>query len=50
MSLQDFIEKSTDRYRKQGPSILPSIGVDFVMSALARMPVVPQFGTNVFER
>jgi hypothetical protein len=50
MSLQDFVRKSGDRYREQGPSVLLSIGVDFLMSALAKTPVLPRFGTNVFER
>lgn len=50
MSFQDFIDKSRDRYREQGPSVLPSIGADFAMSTLAKIPVLPTFGTNVFER
>jgi len=50
MSLQDFIDKSKDRYREQGPGVLPSVGVDFTMSALAKLPILSGIGTNVFER
>jgi len=50
MSLQDFIDKSRDRYNEQGPSVLPSVAADFTFSAISRVPVLPTFGTNVFER
>lgn len=50
MSFRNFIDKSRDRYREQGLAVLPSVGVDFTMSALAKLPVLPRFGTNVFER
>ena len=50
MSLQDFLDKSRERYREQGPGVLPAVGADFCFSALARMPVVPRYGTNIFER
>lgn len=50
MSLLDFIDKSRERYRDQGPGVVPAIGADFLFSAIARMPVIPKFGTNIFER
>jgi hypothetical protein len=50
MTLKDFLNKSKERYREQGPAVIPSIAADFTFSAISRVPVVPRLGTNVFER
>ena len=50
MSLRDFIDKSRVRYRRRGPRVLPAIGTDLVLSALAKSSTVAELGTNVFER
>jgi len=48
MSLRAFLEKSKIRYRNLGPSVIPSIIGDFVMSASSRIPT--NFGTNIFDK
>lgn len=50
MTLADFIQKSKNRFREQGISVIPSIFADFVFSATAKTPVIPRVGTNIFER
>jgi len=50
MTLQDFIDKSKYRYQKNGSEVLPSIALDFVASALSKMPWITEQGTNVFDR
>lgn len=50
MSLEQFISKSRRRYDAHGPSVLPSIGQDFAVSAATRLTQQVPMGTNVFDR
>lgn len=45
----DFVDKSKQRYRKQGPSVIPSICLDFTFSTISRTPILPRWGKNVFS-
>ena len=49
MSFRDFVNKSEKRIAEGGPMALPGVTVDFIVSALAKVPIVPAYGKNIYS-
>lgn len=50
MTLQDFIQKSLTQYRRHGWDAIPGICIDFLVSAISRIPGINRLGTNIYSK